>query len=62
LAAADILLGTETSGPNVAGRRAMSGSSTKTAVSRTAVEEFTPCEKVSGVLHFTPEEAQRATR
>jgi hypothetical protein len=31
-------------------------------VSRTAVEEFTPREKVPAALHFTPEGAQRTVR
>jgi hypothetical protein len=33
-----------------------------TEVSRTAMEEFTPRDKVPAVLHFTPEGAQRAAR
>jgi cytoskeletal protein RodZ len=34
----------------------------ETEVSRTAVEEFSPREKVPAVLHFTPDGAQRAVR
>ena len=34
----------------------------ETEVSRTAVEEFSPREKVPAVLHFTPDGAQRTLR